>query len=127
MYQRKKWMILAQGQAKVACGSYSCKKFVIIMDEMSDGKKYGLMFLFIFITAFIIIATLIFPFWNLIREDVYEEVEIMGKWSTWYGTMCNVDTSDNIPKTIDNCDRDVGDVVTAKYGKDMAYAEIVNP
>jgi len=50
----------------------------MIMEEMSDGKKYGLMFLFIFITAFIIIATLIFPFWNLIREDVYEEVEIMG-------------------------------------------------
>jgi len=71
------------------------------MDEMSDGKKYGLMFLFIFIAAFIIIATLIFPFWNLIREDVYEEAEIMGKWTTWYGTMCNVDTSDNIPKTID--------------------------
>jgi len=96
-------------------------------DEMSDGKKYGLMFLFIFIAAFIIIATLIFPFWNLIREDVYEEVEIMGKWSTWYGTMCNVDTSDSIPKTIDNCDRDVGDIVTVKYGKDMAYAEIINP
>jgi len=73
----------------------------MIMEEMSDGKKYGLMFLFIFIAAFIIIATLIFPFWNLIREDVYEEVEIMGKWSTWYGTMCNVDTLDNIPKTID--------------------------
>ena len=127
MYQRKKWMILAQDQAKVACGSYLCKKFVIIMDEMSDGKKYGLMFLFIFITAFIIIATLIFPFWNLIREDVFEEVEIMGKWSTWYGTMCNVDTSDNIPKTIDNCDSEVGDIVTVKYGKDMAYAEIVNP
>ena len=60
------------------------------MDEMSDGKKYGLMFLFIFIAAFIIIATLIFPFWNLIREDVYEEVAIMGKWSTWYGTLCTV-------------------------------------
>jgi len=49
------------------------------MEEMKDSKKYGLMFLFIFITAFIIIATLIFPFWNLIREDVYEEAEIMGK------------------------------------------------
>ena len=99
----------------------------MIMDEMSDGKKYGLMFLFIFISAFIIIATLIFPFWNLIREDVYEEAEIMGKWTTWYGTMCNVDTSDNIPKTIDNCDKEVGDIITIKYGKDLAYAEIVNP
>jgi hypothetical protein len=35
---------------------------VDIMEEMKDSKKYGLMFLFIFIAAFIIIATLIFPF-----------------------------------------------------------------
>ena len=38
-----------------------------------------------------------------------------------------VDTLDNIPKTIDNCDKEVGDNVTVKYGKDLAYAEIVNP
>ena len=44
---------------------------------MHDSKKYGLMFLFIFITAAVIISTVVFPFWNLIREDVYEEVEIL--------------------------------------------------
>ena len=97
------------------------------MDEMKDSKKYGLIFLFTFIAAAVILGTVIFPFWNLIREDVYEEVEIMGKWSTWYGTMCSVDTSDNIPKTIDNCIHKVGDIVTIKYGKDLAYAVIVNP
>ena len=97
------------------------------MDEMKDSKKYGLMFLFTFIAAGVIIGTVIFPFWNLIREDVYEEVEIMGKWTTWYGTKCNVDTSDNIPKPIDNCDKEIGDLVTIKYGKGLAYAEIVNP
>ena len=95
--------------------------------EMNDSKKHALMFLFTFIAAAVIIGTLIFPFWNLIREDVYEEVEIIGKLSTWYGTMCSADTSDNIPKTIDNCDREIGDIVTIKYGKDLAYAEIVNP
>ena len=99
----------------------------MIMEEMKDSKKYGLMFLFIFIAAFIIIATVIFPFWNLIRVDVYEEVEIMGKWSTWYGTMCSVDTSDNIPKKIDNCDKEIGDIVTVKFGEGLAYAQIVNP
>ena len=93
------------------------------MEEMKDSKKYGLMFLFIFIAAFIIIATLIFPFWNLIREDVYEEVEILLNERD----KCYVDTSDNIPKTIDNCIHKVGDIVTIKYGKDLAYAEIVNP
>ena len=95
--------------------------------EMNDSKKHALMFLFTFIAAAVILGTLIFPFWNLIREDVYEEVEIMGKWSTWYGTMCNADTSDNIPKTIDNCKHKVGDIVTIKYGEGLAYAEIVNP
>ena len=93
------------------------------MEEMKDSKKYGLMFLFIFITAFIIIATLIFPFWNLIREDVYEDVEIMLNERN----ICYVDTSDNIPKTIDNCDKKIGDIVTIKYGKGLAYAKIVSP
>jgi len=93
------------------------------MEEMNDSKKYGLMFLFIFIAAFIIMGTLIFPFWNLIREDVYEEVEIM---LSEHGK-CYVDTSDNIPKTISNCDLKIGDIVTIKYGTGLAYAEIVNP
>ena len=47
--------------------------------------------------------------------------------STWYGTMCSVDTLDNIPKTIDNCDKEIGDVVTVKFGEGLAYAQIVNP
>ena len=45
--------------------------------EMNDSKKHGLMFLFTFLGAAIIIGTVVFPFWNLIRADVYEEVEIM--------------------------------------------------
>ena len=45
--------------------------------EMNDSKKYGLIFLFAFLGAAIIIGTVVFPFWNLIRADVYEEVEIM--------------------------------------------------
>ena len=81
------------------------------------------MFLFIFITAAVIISTVVFPFWNLIREDVYEEVEIMlnerGK--------CYADTLDNIPKTIANCDHQIGDIVTIKFGKGLANAVIANP
>ncbi len=81
------------------------------------------MFLFIFITAAVIISTVVFPFWNLIREDVYEEVEILlnerGK--------CYADTLDNIPKTIANCDHEIGDIVTIKFGKGLANAVIVNP
>ena len=93
------------------------------MEEMKDSKKHALMFLFTFIAAAVIIGTVIFPFWNLIREDVYEEVEILLNERD----KCYVDTSDNIPKTIDNCIHKVGDIVTIKYGKALAYAEIVNP
>jgi predicted nucleic-acid-binding protein len=93
------------------------------MEEMNDSKKHALMFLFTFIAAAVIIGTVIFPFWNLIREDVYEEVEILLNERD----KCYVDTSDNIPKTIDNCIHKIGDIVTIKYGKDLAYAEIVNP
>ena len=93
------------------------------MEEMNDSKKHALMFLFTFIAAAVIIGTVIFPFWNLIREDVYEEVEILLNERD----KCYVDTSDNIPKTIDNCIHKVGDIVTIKYGKDLAYAVIVNP
>jgi len=82
-----------------------------------------LMFLFIFITAAVIISTVVFPFWNLIREDVYEEVEILlnerGK--------CYADTLDEVPKTIANCDHEIGDIVTIKFGKGLANAVIVNP
>ena len=91
--------------------------------EMNDSKKHALMFLFTFIAAAVIIGTVIFPFWNLIREDVYEEVEILLNERD----KCYVDTSDNIPKTIDNCIHKIGDIVTIKYGKDLAYAVIVNP
>ena len=91
--------------------------------EMNDSKKHALMFLFTFIAAAVIIGTLIFPFWNLIREDVYEEVEILLNERD----KCYVDTSDNIPKTIDNCIHKIGDIVTIKYGQGLAYAEIVNP
>jgi len=93
------------------------------MEEMNDSKKHALVFLFTFIAAAVIIGTVIFPFWNLIRADVYEEVEILLNERD----KCYVDTSDNIPKTIDNCIHKVGDIVTIKYGKDLAYAEIVNP
>ena len=93
------------------------------MEEMNDSKKHALVFLFTFIAAAVIIGTVIFPFWNLIREDVYEEVEILLNERD----KCYVDTSDNIPKTIDNCIHKVGDIVTIKYGKGLAYAEIVNP
>jgi len=40
---------------------------------------------------------------------------------------CYADTIDNIPKTIANCDHEIGDIVTIKFGKGLANAVIVNP
>ncbi len=91
--------------------------------ELNDSKKYGLIFFLAFATAAIVISTLVFPFWNLIREDVYEEVEILSNDNG----VCYVDTKDLVPKTIDNCDAQPGDKVTIKFGRDLAWAAIVNP
>ena len=116
-------MMPVVAQAKVGCGNtIQCEKLIDSM-EMHDSKKHGLTFLAAFVAAGLVISIVVFPFWNLIRADVYEDVEILlnerGK--------CYVDTSDNIPKTIDNCNHSIGDVVTIKYGEGLAYAEIVNP
>ena len=90
---------------------------------MSFGRKYGLIFGGVLALAGIVMATVVFPFWNLIREDVFEEVTIL------YNNdgVCAADTADNIPKQIQNCSALPGDVVTIKYGQDLAWATIVEP
>ena len=70
--------------------------------ELSDGQKYAIVFLGSLAVAGIVLGTLVFPFWNFIREDVTEEVEI---FQSADGN-CYVDTIDGIPKTIENCNLD---------------------
>ena len=72
------------------------------------------------VVAGIVISTMVFPFWNLIREDVFEQVRILEN----SGGVCYVETSDDIPKTIKDCDRQPGDAVTVKYGRGLAWATI---
>ena len=91
--------------------------------EISDGRKYGAIFGGALIGAGLVIATVVFPFWNLIREDVFEEVEIL----TNDDGVCYVETDDNVPKTIENCNAQSGDVVTIKFGRDLAWATIIEP
>ena len=81
------------------------------------------MFVGAFITAGIVLSTLVFPFWNLIRQDVYEEVIIL----TNDGGVCYVETKDTVPKIIENCTLKSGDVTMIKFGKDLAWATIVEP
>ncbi|MBT8242143.1 MAG: hypothetical protein HKP34_00295 [Nitrosopumilus sp.] len=91
--------------------------------EISSSQKTSLVFVGAFLTAGIVLSTLVFPFWNLIREDVYEEVTIL----TNDEGVCYVETIDTIPKTIEECTLNAGDVVTIKFGEGLAWASIVEP
>ena len=91
------------------------------MVELSDSQKQGAIFGGAFIIAGIILSTVVFPFWNLIREEVFEEVEIISSSNG----ICYANTSDLIPKTIDNCDLEPGTLVTIKFGEGLAWASIV--
>ena len=91
--------------------------------ELTSGQKGGLVFGGAILVAGIVLATVVFPFWNLIREDVYEDTVILSNDNG----VCYVETADDVPKTIDNCDRSPGDEVTIKFGRDLAWATIVSP
>ena len=91
--------------------------------ELNSSQKTGLVFVGAFLTAGIVLSTMVFPFWNLIREDVYEEVTIL----TNDDGICYVETDDTIPKIIEDCTLKSGDVVTIKFGKGLAWASVVEP
>lgn len=91
--------------------------------ELNSSQKAGMVFGGAFVVAGIVLSTLVFPFWNLLREDVYEEVTIL----TNDNGVCYVETSDSIPKTIKNCNLNPGDTTTIKFGEGLAWASIVTP
>jgi len=90
---------------------------------MDESKKYTIIFLGALLLAGIVISTVVLPFWNLIREDVYEDTVIYASSDG----QCFVDTSDQIPKVIKNCNLEPGTLVTIKFGEGLPRAEIVNP
>ena len=91
--------------------------------ELSSGQKSSLIFVGAFVAAGIVLSTLVFPFWNLIREDNYEKVTIL----TNDDGICYVETIDAIPKVIEDCELKSGDVATIKFGEGLAWATIVEP
>ena len=91
--------------------------------KLSSSQQQGLVFGGAFLVAGIVLSTMVFPFWHLIREDVFEDVIIL---SNDNGT-CYVETIDSVPKIIDNCEMSAGDYDTIKFGKDLAWATIVTP
>ncbi|HJL67103.1 MAG TPA: hypothetical protein QF518_03600 [Nitrosopumilus sp.] len=91
--------------------------------EITSSQKTGLVFTGAFVIAGLVLSTMVFPFWHLIREDLFEDVVIL---SNDDGT-CYVETVDNIPKTIDDCNLQAGDTATIKFGDGLAWATIVSP
>jgi hypothetical protein len=91
--------------------------------ELNSSQKTSLVFVGVFVIVGIVLSTVVFPFWNLIREDVFEEVTIL----TNDDGICYVETADMIPKIIENCILKSGDVATIKFGDGLAWATIVGP
>ena len=91
--------------------------------KLSSSQQQGLVFGGAFLVAGIVLSTMVFPFWHLIREDVFEDVVILNNDN---GT-CFVETTDAIPKTIENCVFEPGDSVTIKFGEGLAWATVVTP
>ncbi len=91
--------------------------------ELNSSQKTSLVAVGAFVAAGIVLSTVVFPFWNLIREDVYEDVTIL----TNDNGICYVETSDSVPKTIEGCINEAGDKVTIKFGDGLAWATVVNP
>jgi len=91
--------------------------------ELNSSQKTSLVFVGAFVIAGIVLSTMVFPFWNLIREDVYEDVIILAN----NDGVCYVETSDNIPKTMEGCTLNVGDKITIKFGEGLAWATLANP
>jgi hypothetical protein len=89
--------------------------------ELSSSQKGGLVFGGAFLVAGIVLSTMVFPFWNLIREDVFEDVVILTNDN---GT-CYVETKDNIPKIIENCNLWPGDKTMIKFGQGLAWATVI--
>jgi hypothetical protein len=91
--------------------------------KLSSSQQQGLVFGGAFLTAGIVLSTMVFPFWHLIREDVFEDVVILSNDDG----ICYVETIVYIPKIIENCEMSAGDEVTIKFGKDLAWATVVTP
>ena len=71
--------------------------------------------------AGLVLATVVFPFWNLIRDDVTEQVVILSNEDG----VCFAETSDDIPKTIEGCEAAPGDAVVIRFGEGLAWATVV--
>ena len=94
------------GYDKINSTEHSTKKLLIIFGSIALG-------------VFIVLGIFVFPFKNLIREEITSEAKIVSK----NNGICVVDTPDH-PRGINNCNYNVGDIVIVKYKE--GTADILN-
>ena len=63
------------------------------------------------VAAVIVMATAVFPFWNLLPRNVTESVTV----HTVDQTGCTVETSDHFIVKLDSCNGKPGDKITATF------------
>lgn len=90
--------------------------------ETTSTKNLLFLFGAIAAGAAILVALVVFPATNLIRETVTAE----GVIAASSNGKCVVDTPDGIPKTIKNCELPAGTGVTVSYQQGMYEAKIVS-
>ena len=89
---------------------------------LSSNQKTSLVFLDAFLTVGIVLSTMVFTFWNLIRENVYEEGSIL----TNDEKDCYVETKVTIPKTMDDCTLNFGNVTRSNLVNDLHGLQLLN-
>lgn len=91
---------------------------------LENISSRGLLILFgLIVTGIaVIFSTVIFPITNLIRETVITDGVVVSNSNG----ECIVDTPDNIPKVIKNCDLQAGSKVTVSFLEEMYKAKIVS-
>ena len=114
MFQKK------NSTQKAECLRVECGNSMV---ELTDSQKYGAIFGGAIVLAGLVLATLVFPFWNLIRADVFEDTEILSSSDG----VCYVNTEDKVPKKIEDCYLEPGTQVKVKFGEGLAWATIVEP
>ena len=63
------------------------------------------------VAAVIVMATVVFPFWNLLPRNVTETVKVISVDQT----RCTVETLDHYIIEVDSCNGKPGDTVTATF------------
>lgn len=90
--------------------------------ETTSTKSLVILFGVLAAGAAIFISVIVFPASNLVRETTTGEGVILSTSNN----ECVVETPDEIPKTIKNCDLAEGTKVTVSYQKGMYEATIVS-